>query len=81
MRKLTQTQIDDEAIRRAFRAASGILMKSTDDMAALLNISPSTLYRRLRNPGEMTLAEFRRLEAMMRGVGINWESIREGIRQ
>ena len=78
-RKLTQSQIDDEAIRRGIRATASILGKTMPEMAKMMQIGSATLYRHLDDPGAMTLHELRRAEAAMRAVGVDWRALREGV--
>lgn len=80
MRKtLTQSQIDDEAIRRGIKATVAMLGINVSKMASMMQISPRTLYNRIDNPGEMTLHELRRAEIIMRSAGVDWRALRDSI--
>ena len=80
-RKMTQSQIDDEAIRRGIRATAAVLEINIEGLAGRMNMAPRTLYKRISQPGTMTVYELRRAEILMRSAGIDWRSLRESIQR
>lgn len=64
-------------VGRLICGTADMLDKGPDDLAKIMKCSSSTVQRRLKNPGDLTLNE---LTALGRGLEISIDDLRQSIR-
>lgn len=63
-------------VGRLLTGSAAMLDKSNDDLAKIMKCSPSTVQRRMKCPGDLTLDE---LTALGRGLDISIDDLRQSI--
>ena len=59
--RMTGTEVQDALLRRAVKGSAGYFGLSGTDQAQIAGCTRAMWYRRLRCPGDFTLAELRRM--------------------
>ncbi len=67
-RQAAQWQREDDAILARIGAYRQLTGKSLEEIGLLAGIKKGTMYNRMKNPGELTLSEYRRLMQVL-GAG------------
>lgn len=57
----TDTQIQNACLRKAISGSAGYFQLTVNELADVAGVKRATWYRRLREPGDFTLYELRRM--------------------